>query len=115
MGVGRLIVLRRIYTAIFLMSHDSRKIFRECKACRSNLMLAAFHIKPGGKYGRDSRCKQCVVKRRKLKRQKTRVLKSEISNYNSIIIGKNDANSLSAFSEIFATAIADMLEKDMFD
>jgi hypothetical protein len=84
---------------------------RACQSCEKIQPLTAFHLKPNGKFGRDSRCKACVIKAKRTARRLQKKRSRYVTTIHSEIVGKTDEYSEQEFGTIFGRAIADLLEK----
>jgi hypothetical protein len=90
---------------------------RTCSQCRKFKAWSEFSIKPKGLNGKDSRCRSCVVKNRKDQRKEKQKAKRRQRQLNeepvlsSVVLGNLDQETITAFGQILAQGICDLLEK----
>lgn len=90
---------------------------RTCSQCRKFKSWTDFSIKPKGLNGKDSRCRSCVVKNRKDQRKEKQKAKRRQRQLNeepvlsSVVLGNLDQETITAFGQVLAQGICDLLEK----
>lgn len=72
---------------------------RKCICCNEYYSLDYFYKKPNGRHGRDSRCKQCVLK---IKKQKYASQKREAEGRILIIEGTDKQLSLAVVYQFYS-------------
>lgn len=90
-------------------------IGRYCSACGEWKAWECFDRKPKGRHGHDSRCRKCISQLRKKKRREIRDLKKRIfvGSFNSVFVGRPDAESIDEFARVYARMTCDLLEKGL--
>jgi hypothetical protein len=87
---------------------------RCCKGhyCNSRILpWKKFALKPNGLNGRDSRCKKCVAKQKRLMRSEQRKNRRFPDSFTPVIIGSLGEEGREQFSKILAQSIIDLLEQ----
>lgn len=92
--------------------HDKIESGKTCTSCHRWRPTSQYHRNKSKVDQLESHCRDCVSRRKELRRQRLRQLERKCSEFESVIVGGTDHIELDRFAEIFGAAVKEVLDGD---